>query len=76
MKEFDFLHSRRPYQGRFTPENLAFNANLQEFAQRVSYICQLANDGQLSAEESERQIEALLAQLKRSKQLLGIGKPK
>ena len=36
-----FLFPRSPYHGKMKPENLVFNANLQEFAQRVSYICNL-----------------------------------
>jgi hypothetical protein len=31
-----FLYPTGKYYGEFTPENLTFNANLQEFAQRVS----------------------------------------
>ncbi len=37
----NFLYPRRRYQGSVKPENLVFNANLQEFSQRVSYICGL-----------------------------------
>ena len=36
-----FLYPRYPYKGEFTPENLLFNANLQEFAQKASYFCAL-----------------------------------
>lgn len=61
------------YQGNFTLENLLFNANLKEFAQQASYICELANSEELAPEESFHQIEALFEQLKRSKNQLGIG---
>ena len=37
----DFLSPHSSYAGHFTPENLAFNANLQEFAQNISFICNL-----------------------------------
>ena len=33
-----FLYPRSKYYGEFTPENLVFDANLQEFAQRT-LIC-------------------------------------
>lgn len=75
MEPFDFL-SVHPYQGKFTLENLIFNANLQEFTQRVSYISELTNNERLSSEESINQIEALFEQLKRSKNQLGIGRAK
>jgi hypothetical protein len=34
----DFLSPHSSYAGHFTPENLAFNANLQEFAQKISWL--------------------------------------
>ena len=41
MERSDFLYPRSRYRGHWKPENLVFDANLQEFAQRVSYICNL-----------------------------------
>lgn len=38
MNRDEFLSPRSRYRGEFKPENLVFNTNLQEFAQRVSYI--------------------------------------
>ncbi len=73
MSYSDFLYPRFRYRGQVKPENLVFNANLQEFSQRVSYICNLETNGKLSPEESYQQIEALWHDLKQSKQLLGIG---
>lgn len=67
------LYQYYKYQGQFTPENLAFNANLQEFSQRVSYICNLETRGKLSPQESYEQIENLWQQLTKSFQTLGIG---
>jgi hypothetical protein len=61
-----FLYRHRPYCGQIKPENLIFNANLQEFAQRVSYISNLETAGKLSPQESYQQIEPLWEQLKRS----------
>lgn len=69
----NFLHPRSRYRGKFTPENLAFNANLQEFTQRVGYICGLETGGKISPEQAYKEIKALWKQLKKSKQELGIG---
>ncbi len=69
-----FLYPQRRYHGQVKPENLVFDANLQEFAQRVNFICNLENNGKLSPEESYNEVEALWQQLTLSKKLLGIGK--
>lgn len=69
----EFLYPRSRYYGKVKPENLIFNANLQEFAQRVSYICNLETAGKMSAEESYKQIHALWKDLKRTKKQLGVG---
>ena len=69
----DFLYPRSRYNGDFTPENLVFNANLQEFAQRVSLICGLETGGKVSPDEAYHQIKGLWKQLKNSKKNLGIG---
>ena len=68
-----FLCPRARYYGHVRPQNLVFNANLQEFAQRVSFIANLETGGKLSPSESYNQIEALWQQLKSSKKALGIG---
>ncbi|BBC25763.1 hypothetical protein [Pseudanabaena sp. ABRG5-3] len=60
------------YYGKFTPENLMFNANLQEFSHRVSIICALETGGKISAQEAYTQITELWQQLERSKQNLAI----
>ena len=67
-----FLYPRRPYHGLVKPEALVFNANLQEFAQRVSYICNLQTRGKLSPQESYHQVNTLWEQLKNSYWALGI----
>lgn len=69
----DFLYPRGSYRGNVKPENMVFNANLQEFAQRVSYICNLETGGKLDPDEAYKQIKALWKELKRSKKQLGIG---
>jgi hypothetical protein len=70
----DFLNPRSRYRGEFKPENLMFNANLQEFSQRVVFIASLETNGKMTPEESYREIKKLWKQLKSSKKALGIGK--
>lgn len=69
----DFLYPRSRYYGEVKPENLVFNANLQEFAQRISFICNLETAGKLSPEEAYKQIKHLWKELKHSKKQLEIG---
>ena len=69
----DFLYPRHQYNGQFEPNNLVFNANLQEFAQKISYICNLETGGKMPPEEAYRQIKLLWKELKKSKKELGIG---
>ena len=71
LESFLYPHSR--YYGQVKPENFLFNANLQEFSQRVSFIANLETGGKLSPEESYAQVKALWKQLKKSKKQLGIG---
>ncbi|MGJ5631568.1 DUF7219 family protein [Nostoc sp. CALU 1950] len=68
-----FLYPRSRYYGKFQPENLMFNANLQEFAQKISYIACLETGGKLSQEQAYQQIQVLWKQLKHSKKQLAIG---
>jgi len=68
-----FLNPRGRYRGEVKPESLVFNANLQEFAQRVSYLCNLQTNGKLSPEVAYEQIKTLWQQLEASKRQLGVG---
>lgn len=68
-----FLYPCNRYHGPFKPTNLLFDANLQEFAQRVSYIYNLENSGKLSVEDAYSRIEALWKQLEQTKKQLRIG---
>lgn len=70
----NFLYPHSPYHGEVKPENLVFNANLQQFAQRASYICNLETGGKISTEEAYQQIKSLWKELKYSREQLGIGK--
>lgn len=68
-----FLYPRSRYYGQVKPENLVFNANLQEFAQKIGYISNLETNGKLDPEDAYKQIKALWKQLKSSKKGLEIG---
>ncbi len=73
-KTEDYLYPRYPYHGQVKPENLVFNSNLQEFAQKISYICNLETGGKLPPDKAYKQIKTLWKELKRSKKELGIGR--
>lgn len=66
----DFFYPTGRYRGEFSPENLAFNANLQEFAQRVSILCGLEAGGKVSPNDAYEEIKQLWKQLKHSKKQL------
>ena len=72
----NFLYPKRRYYGEFTPENLVFNSNLQEFAQKVSFICNLETAGKIPTHDAYQEIKKLWKQLKQSKKDLGIGESK
>lgn len=74
QRRANFISPRSRYYGKIQPQNLVFNANLQEFAQRVSIISNLETGGKISPEDSYREIKSLWKQLKQSKKELGIGK--
>lgn len=69
----EMLLPRLRFQGEFTPQNLAFDANLQEFAHRVAYICGLENAGKITPDDAHSRIRALYRDLERSHKGLEIG---
>lgn len=69
----DFLYPKNRYYGEVNPENLVFNANLQEFSQRVGYISALASNGKMPVDQAFIQIKTLWEQVEKSKTQLGIG---
>ncbi len=73
LNKDEFLYPRSRYYGQVKPENLVFNANLQEFAQKISYICSLETSGKITPEDAYEQIKVLWKQLKRTKKELRIG---
>lgn len=68
----NFLHPHYTYHGEVKPENLVFNSNLQEFAHKISYICNLETGGRLPPEQAYQQIKSLWKDLKKSRKELGI----
>ena len=68
----NFLYPRSRYQGSVKPENLVFDANLQEFSRRVGYICGLETNGKLTPNEAVQRIQLLWHQLEQSHQQLAI----
>jgi len=66
----NFLYPTGHYRGEFTLENVTFNANLQEFAQRVGFICNLETGGKISSEQAYNDIKQLWDQLRDSKKSL------
>ena len=73
MERDDFLYPKSKYYGKWTPKNIVFDANLQDFCQRVMYICNLETNGKISSDEAYQEIKSLWKQLKRSKKSLKIG---
>ncbi|NER27894.1 MAG: hypothetical protein F6J89_09725 [Symploca sp. SIO1C4] len=72
-KKNTFLYPHSRYRGPFRLEYLAFNANLQEFSHRASYISGLLSAGKLSPDQAYKDLKNLWKQLKRSKKAMGIG---
>ena len=65
-----FLYPIGKYYGEFSPETLVFNANLQLFAQQVSYLCSLEANGKITPEDTYDEIKKVWKQLKKSKKEL------
>lgn len=73
LSKANFLYPKNRYYGEVKPENLVFNANLQEFAQKVGFITALATNGKISLEQAFIDIEALWEELANTKKELGVG---
>ncbi|CDN11943.1 hypothetical protein RintRC_2026 [Richelia intracellularis] len=52
---------------------MLFNANLQEFSQKISYICNFESSGKITPTEAYKKIKDLWKQLKITKKQLKIG---
>lgn len=66
----NFLYPTGCYYGEFTPQNFTFNANLQQFAQQVMYLCNLEANGKIEPEDAYDKIKKSWKQLKHSKKEL------
>jgi hypothetical protein len=66
MELNQYLYPHASYRGTIKPENLVFNANLQEFAQRIGYIANLETAGKISPREAYEQANALWESLEAS----------
>ncbi|WP_192925014.1 DUF7219 family protein [Sodalinema gerasimenkoae] len=75
MTHSNFLTTKRPYHGHVTsehPEVLLFDANLQEFAQKIGYISCLETSGKLPPDLAFREVEALWKKLQETTKSLGL----
>lgn len=71
MNKEDFLNPKAAYKGDpYSLETLAFNANLQEFTSKVSYIVGLETNGKITPQEAYKQIKKMWKGLKTSKKNL------
>ncbi|MEB3160749.1 MAG: hypothetical protein VKL20_04745 [Synechocystis sp.] len=66
----EFLNPKSKYYGEFSPQNLIFNANLQEFTNKVGYITALETSGKISTIEAYKRIKKLWKELKKSRKEL------
>ncbi len=64
----DFIFPYRSFHGETTLPNVIFDANLQEFSQRVALVCALENGGKITPKEAYQEIKNLWKQLKASKE--------
>ncbi|MBC1298695.1 hypothetical protein GNF11_27980 [Nostoc sp. UCD122] len=62
----NFLYQRYRYLGKYTPQSFLFNANLQEFSERVCYLSNLQTSGKISSQKCYEEIEFLWQQLTQS----------
>ena len=69
----EFLYPHHHQQGTVAPTLAAFTAELETFAQQVSYTCNLETGGKLSPEHAYARLEQLWQQLTQVKEQLGIG---
>jgi hypothetical protein len=70
IEKEDFIYPYRSYHGKETLPDIIFDANLQEFSDRVAIICALENGGKISPEEAYKQIKELWKEMKVSKKNL------
>ncbi len=74
MELNDFVYSGYRYRGKATIENIAFDAKLQQFAQRINIIAGLHTGGKLSSQESYERIKSSWKEVEEARKILGISK--
>ena len=67
LSKENFIAPHVPFRGEFSPEHLVFDANLQEFAQRILILCNLETAGKIPPDEAYKQIKQLWEELRESK---------
>lgn len=67
-----YVHAKKTYHGELGPEAMVFDANLQEFSQKVAYVCSLENSGKLTPQDAYAEIKRLYKELKQSRKQLGL----
>ncbi len=72
----NFIYPHYSFHGDVSPESVVFDANLQEFAHKVSYVCNLQNGGKISQEAAYQEIKHLWKELRQSRKEMGIGDDK
>jgi hypothetical protein len=72
IKSLDFLYYKYPCQGQVNSETILFNASLQNFTQQVDYLCSLETEGELSSQQTYKQIKLALEELELNKKKLDI----
>lgn len=75
MTNQNFLTVKYPYHGHLNPDHteaLLFDANLQEFAQKIGYISCLETSGKLPPDIAFQEVEELWKKLKDSTESLGL----
>ncbi|MEA5535233.1 hypothetical protein [Crocosphaera sp. XPORK-15E] len=70
VSEQNFLYPLYPYHGVLNDKTLLFNANLQEFSQKVGFISSLHTGGKLSSEEAYTRIECLWKELESTNRII------
>ena len=71
----EFLNPLASYRGEPTLTEYMFNANLQEFANKVDLLCALQTGGKISPEDAYQEIRKLWKELKNSKESLMVEPP-
>ncbi len=69
-----FIYPPSCYYGDGTPENINFNASIQELSQQIAYIGGLEASGEISSKKAYKKIRTLWKDFKKLKQKLRISK--